>query len=352
MSTSATVPIFAPDGSLGDVPYEQIHSAIAAGGKLGVNIKAPDGSSGVIPSDKYQAAAQAGAKIVPFDLSPKTNNPGFLSTLGSDLGGMAKGLGNLALAASGNPEAQQQIGRGFYDQINNAPVQAEAQKKAGYSAFYRAVTPLAQAAGVNVPGMEQSAAAGDVGGVAGHAAAPIAAMAIAKGVSSGIDAIPTKASAAANLAKADAVAGSSLVDIKAASQAASQVQDFANAGGKMPMVVKKFINRINDPDLPPMTYTEARKFYSNATRLSTNEFSKLTPVMQREVGNFTRQLGDSIQDTANQAGVGTEHAAGISEYHNASRLSSALKSGAQFGATAAGGGYLVHKITNMLTGGR
>lgn len=344
MSTSPTVPVFAPDGSLGDVPYEQLHSAIAAGGKPGVNIKAPDGSLGVIPSEKYQDAAKAGATIVPFNVGKPDNNPGLLSSLGSDLGNMAKGVGDLALAASGNSDAQQRVVGGIYSQIQNAPAQAAAQKKAGYSAFYRAVSPLAQAAGVNVPGMEQSAASGDVGGVVGHAAAPLAAMALAKGVSAGVDAIPTKGGAAANLQAASAKVGSLPIDPNPAGNAAFSVQDLAQSGGQMPKVVRDFIKRVTDPTQTPLTYDEARKFYSNASRLSSNEFQKLTPAMQREVGGFTRALGDSIQDTANQGGAGAEHAAGMSEYRSASQLSSALKSGAKYGVTALGGGYLAHKI--------
>lgn len=62
----STVPVFAPDGSLGDIPYEHLHAAIAAGAKPGVTIKAPDGSIGVVPADHYQEAVKAGGQVIPF----------------------------------------------------------------------------------------------------------------------------------------------------------------------------------------------------------------------------------------------------------------------------------------------
>lgn len=72
----STVPVFAPDGSLGDIPYEHLHAAIAAGAKPGVTIKAPDGSIGVVPADHYQEAVKAGGQVVPFGQDTSTSMSG------------------------------------------------------------------------------------------------------------------------------------------------------------------------------------------------------------------------------------------------------------------------------------
>lgn len=200
-----------------------------------------------------------------------------------------------------------------------------------------------------VPGAIQDLANSDYGAEALAAVAPraggqgAATLGLAK-IPDMINAIPTRGNAAANLQAASAKVGSLPIDPNPAGNAAFSVQDLAQSGGQMPKVVRDFIKRVTDPTQTPLTYDEARKFYSNASRLSSNEFQKLTPAMQREVGGFTRALGDSIQDTANQGGAGAEHAAGMSEYRSASQLSSALKSGAKYGVTALGGGYLAHKI--------
>jgi hypothetical protein len=72
----ATVPVFAPDGSLGDIPAEHLVAAVKAGAKPGVTFKAPDGSMGVIPADRIQDAYKAGGKLVPID-QQETDHHGF-----------------------------------------------------------------------------------------------------------------------------------------------------------------------------------------------------------------------------------------------------------------------------------
>src|SRR6266566_8747185 len=57
------VSVVAPDGTPGTVPRDQVSAAIAAGGKLGVQIDAPDGTPGTIPMDQAHAAIKAGARL-------------------------------------------------------------------------------------------------------------------------------------------------------------------------------------------------------------------------------------------------------------------------------------------------
>ena len=165
----STVPIFAPDGRPGDIPAEQLMAAIKAGAKPGVNIIAPNGQPGTVPADRYVDAAKAGAKIVPFQ-DQEVKHPGFWASLRDDLKSM--------------------IPTGFNDMTNAEEDAADKaasdfRKQSGYSSVYRAAAPVAQAIGVNVPGMERSAQQGDVAGVAGHAAAVPAVMAATKGLVEG-----------------------------------------------------------------------------------------------------------------------------------------------------------------------
>jgi hypothetical protein len=172
----STVPIFAPDGSLGDVPYEQMKAALAAGAKLGVSIKAPDGTLGVIPADRYQDAVKAGATIVPIK-DQETQHPGFWAKAADDLKGLLHPSGFSPYPGMGQDEKAAAAGQSFE--------QDQARQKAGYSAPYRALAPVAQSVGVNVPGMEESAAEGDVGGVLGHAAAPAAMLGAGEAIGHG-----------------------------------------------------------------------------------------------------------------------------------------------------------------------
>jgi hypothetical protein len=98
-----TLTVFAPDGTQGTIPSENVQAAIDAGGKVGVHIFAPDGTEGFVPHDQLPAAIKAGATFNPKQ-EPNANpgdvqgsgilNSGmrFLSGAGSALAGAAKGL--------------------------------------------------------------------------------------------------------------------------------------------------------------------------------------------------------------------------------------------------------------------
>src|SRR5580704_4367112 len=125
---------------------------------------------------------ETAAKWTPVTETPK-ENPGFWSTLGEDIKGLL------------HPSAQNPYpGMGQEEKTATAAQagqEGEARKDAGYSLPYRTLAPVAESLGVNVPGMEQSARAGDVGGVAGHAAAPLTVLgageALAHGGAAAVD---------------------------------------------------------------------------------------------------------------------------------------------------------------------
>ena len=56
------VPMVAPDGSIGEVPQDQVDAAVRGGGKVGVWMKAPNGSVGIIPRERVADAVKAGGK--------------------------------------------------------------------------------------------------------------------------------------------------------------------------------------------------------------------------------------------------------------------------------------------------
>jgi hypothetical protein len=192
----SSVPIFAPDGTLGDIPAERLPDAVKAGAKPGVSVISPNGIPGVVPADRYADAVRAGAKLAPQEENqPQT---GFFSALASDIGGMIKGLPSaLSMALpSGDPRIMAAQMRMRGQTMGAIADNAEKEKQAGYSAPYRGVAIAAQAIGVNVPGMEQAASQGDAGAVLGHAAAVPAAMAASarlgstlKGIRQGVEAV-------------------------------------------------------------------------------------------------------------------------------------------------------------------
>ncbi len=63
ISPTSHVPMFSPNGDLGDIPRERIHEAVAAGGVIGAPVIAPDGTHGVVPANRLHEAMRAGARI-------------------------------------------------------------------------------------------------------------------------------------------------------------------------------------------------------------------------------------------------------------------------------------------------
>ena len=55
------------------------------------------------------------------------------------------------------------------------------------------------------------------------------------------------------------------------SKSAFQVKQLAQNGATMPP--NKFLERITNPHLPPLTYEDARQFYSNINKLPLDKMS-------------------------------------------------------------------------------
>jgi hypothetical protein len=84
-------------------------------------------------------------------------------------------------------------------------------------------------------------------------------------------------------------------------------------------VVQTFVRRITDPSKGPLTFDEARDYYSNISRLSANEFSRLNPIVQREVGVMRHTLQKALTDAASMVGKADEYARGMTEYARAAK---------------------------------
>src|SRR5882724_9656656 len=91
MSTSATVPMFSPDGLLTDIPYENMQKAREGGGIPAVQMMSPEGEPTWIPAHQLQAAVKGGGKIIPFE-QQETQHPGFWHAVAEDSLGMLKGV--------------------------------------------------------------------------------------------------------------------------------------------------------------------------------------------------------------------------------------------------------------------
>jgi hypothetical protein len=273
----------------------------------------------------------------PVEEQQPAPQPGFWSSLGSDLKGMlpkANPYGNLPLP--GRAAAAAQSGEQSDKELT---MQNAVRKSAGYSLPYRALAPVAEGLGANVQGMEQSAQQGDPGGVLGHAAAVPLTMAATEGVAHGLpflkNALPSKARAGANFQAVMGAAKDVPIDTTAPGNTALQIKNMADAGGSMPKVVRDFLRRATDPTKGPITYEEARQFQQNASRLSADEYNRLNPNLKRMVGQFSGDLNAANTGAAGQVGKADTFTGAMQEYAKRSKLNNAAsKAGTYLGQQA------------------
>ena len=176
---------------------------------------------------------------------------------------------------------------------------------------------------------------------------------LTKGAASKIsDVIPTKAKAGALFNEAKGAAGDIPIDLSAPGNTALKIQELSQSGGSMPKVIRDFIRRTTDPNKQPLTYNEARDFYSNASRISADEAQRLTPVMKRQLAQFTNDLGQSISGAADQAGVLPQYRGAMKQYRQAAKLEDlkySMKDNAiKIGLGAAGTGAAAYSLRQML----
>ncbi len=141
--------------------------------------------------------------------------------------------------------------------------------------------------------------------------------------------------------------------------AIADAKKLADAGAKgLPRVITKFFNRVSNVD-EPLTWDEARRFYSNVSRLSANEYQTMAPQMSRAVAKFGSAFADALEGVAEEAGVADDYSQAMQLYSKAkswqklgSNVWNVLKSKAgDVAAGAVGGGAATYGILRALHGG-
>lgn len=143
-------------------------------------------------------------------------------------------------------------------------------------------------------------------------------------VRAAVNAIPTMAKAGAKFQQVMGAAKDVPLDISAPGNVALRIQQLAERGGTMPKVVRDFLKRVTDPSKPNLAYEEARDFYSNISRLSGNDYQRLTPVLVREIGNLRVALNSSLRTAAETVGKGGLYDDAMKGYRQAAKVSDAV----------------------------
>lgn len=77
----------------------------------------------------------------------------------------------------------------------------------------------------------------------------------------------------------------------------------SKSGSYLPKVARDFIKAAYAPEAPPLTFERARRFASNASKLSADEYGKTKPIMKYLVGQFHGALNDAVQGVADASKV-------------------------------------------------
>lgn len=129
----------------------------------------------------------------------------------------------------------------------------------------------------------------------------------------------------------------------------------ADTGPNPPPVINKLVTRMADLEKGPLTYSEARSFYSNIGDLSASEKMATNGKMMRVLSPVQRALGETIADTAERAGKLSIYQGAMKDFANAATAEEkveALKNFAlKFGKAAGwvgGGGYGLYQAAKEL----
>jgi hypothetical protein len=109
----SSVPLFAPDGSVRQVPAEQLTDALNAGGKRAVQMSDPNGVLRYVPEDHVNAAMESGGKVYQPPQSYGFGTP-FENTLGREIksvGANIAGIPGAVYHAFADPATEEEQSR-------------------------------------------------------------------------------------------------------------------------------------------------------------------------------------------------------------------------------------------------
>lgn len=173
----------------------------------------------------------------------------------------------------------------------------------------------------------------------------------------GVKMVPTTARAGRTFQTVMSAAKDVPVNVTGPGNAALEIQQLGTRGGTTPRAVTQFVRRITDPAQQPMNYQEGRDWASNISRLSADEYNRLTPVIKKAMGDFRTELNGALGEAAGTVGQGEAYANAMKEYARAKQLQDAVSTvgqGVKRGlpyASGAGVGYLLaQKLSALLRG--
>ena len=141
------------------------------------------------------------------------------------------------------------------------------------------------------------------------------------------------------------------VSLEGTHAALNEFLKYADSGGTKPKVITDLVNRTYKGG-EPLTYEDARRFYTNISRLSDAEMSTLNPNMRRLMGGIKEAFKKDIGDAAAKVDQAANYYKGMKEYTKAAKLERAATEMKKWAIRAAGLGaaYEVGKHAGSIAG--
>lgn len=147
-------------------------------------------------------------------------------------------------------------------------------------------------------------------------------------------------------------AGNVPVVLKNSQEAAVRLMELQRTSNLGP-VVNKFLNRITKPNAPPLTYNEARDFYSALGDLAWSDKMTIRPGVRYVMKNLATGLKQDIGDAAESVGRAGDYYSALGNYARAQHLKTAyLTLAGSVGAWAAKKYQAMTSLADVLAGGK
>ncbi len=162
----------------------------------------------------------------------------------------------------------------------------------------------------------------------------------------------SKARAGANLEAVAQAANNLPVSTQKFGDALLRAGELKDASAYTPRAVTNLLRRSTTPGAADMTFKEGRDVYSIISRLSADEFNKLSGPMKRQVALIAKGMNEALTDTAGSVGKADQYASGMREFARAAKAAKVGKWAAATGGGAAAGYVGLGGLNNLINGGR
>jgi methyl-accepting chemotaxis protein len=124
--------------------------------------------------------------------------------------------------------------------------------------------------------------------------------------------------------------------------------ELATRGGQRSKVLHDMNKVVKNASDGNLSTREAQDFVSNASRMSANEFNKLSGPIQRQVAEVSKALRQALTESLDEVGKGEQYAKGVREYARGAKVEKYGKRAVQASGALYIGDHILRRITGAI----